>query len=171
VDGQSVNMIRDNSDYIELIKEHLEFGDFKSSSGLLLTWKLDIIKLLPEQSEMMEYLYPMYKCIGIETGGMLLALSVSGSFSGIIRKQSEGDQVYEPQFYYSRYNADSKKVITLVDDVVTTESSMKRAALVLHQHNIKVGEYLCILDRRPKEFKTLEITSLVTNQDLGLPAL
>jgi len=158
-------------DCIELINSGIEFGDFKSHSGLNLTWRFDVISLLSVQGELMDHISPMFRTIGIEVGGMLLSCAYEGSLAGIIRKESEGDKVYEPQFYYSRYNPSEYPIVTLVDDVVTTEVSIKRAALVLHQHKIKVGEYLCIVDRRPDHLKSLKITSITNHKELGLPEL
>lgn len=100
----------------------------------------------------MAMLQPNYPTVGIELGGLLLTEAHGGSF---IRKDGT---------HYS--NGYQPKKVSLVDDVVTTETSMTEAFLALDKLGIEVGEYLCILDRREPANRILAIRSLVTTADL-----
>jgi len=153
---------------LDIVKSCIKTGDFELHLGQRSSWICDLLDVRSDFEMLICELKPMLPLVGIEFGGVLLVVSQrdvsSGSSlisNGIIRKSGE----YYPG-YYSEYS-DFKKIVSLVDDVVTTEISMREAELVLNSRGVSVGEYLCVLDRRKDVDKKLKIRSLVTLEQLG----
>ena len=148
----------DKDFWIPIIKSRcIRYGDFTLHSGIKSTWICDLLVLLPSFPALMLELKPSnFPLVGIEFGGALLVTMAYPTTSGIIRKDG------------STYNIPRYKKLTLVDDVVSTESSFLDAKEYLEASGYEIVEYLAILDRRKEENKTLIIRSLITAEDLGL---
>lgn len=172
MDGQSVNMDYETNleEYKDLIRQNIKIGRFVLHSGQQSTWIFDGLPLTSDFLNFMDYLYPQYKTMGIEFLGAILALSYDGNMAGIIRKDGN---ILEPPVYGARMNSynNPRKIVTLVDDVVTTEASFNVATHFLKEKGIEVGEYIVLLDRRKEIDKHLEIKSLATSKDFDLPSL
>lgn len=155
-------------EYKFLIRQNITIGRYTLHGGQQSTWIFDGLPLLYDFTDFMAYLWPQYKLIGIEFLGSLLSLSYEGSGAGIIRKDGS---IKEPPLFGARMNdiKISKRIVTLVDDVVTTEASMLQATYYLKKQNIEVGEYLVLLDRRSDNEKNLDIKSIATSKDFDLP--
>lgn len=61
--------------------------------------------------------------------------------------------------------------VALVDDVVTTERQFKIAKQAFTVGGLIVAAYFVVLDRRPPEYRTLEVSSLVAAADLDMEPL
>ena len=149
-------------EYKNSVLRNITYGEFTLHSGQHSTWIFDALPLLSDFVDFMVYLDPKFTTMGIEFCGSLLAIAKDGVNAGIIRKDGK---IYEPPSYGSRYN---RRIVTLVDDVVTTEGSFISATMSLAAANIQVGEYIALLDRRQDEERTLDIRSLLSYKDLGL---
>jgi len=136
---------------LELVKRCIRYGDFTLHSGQKSGWVCDLLLVQRYFPSFLASLKPTYPVVGIELGGLLLS-QPGGAF---IRKDGS---------YYS--NGYQPIWVSLLDDVVTTEQSMSEASLALDKLGIEVREYLCVLDRRSREHRILEIRSLVTAIDL-----
>jgi len=136
------------------VQSCVRFGNFELHSGEKSTWICDLLLIRHLLPAFCYHLKPKHQVVGIELGGMLLA----GLEAGFIRK----DMTY----YSVRRNL--PLVVSLIDDVVTTEISMLKACMALEELGIEVGEYLCVLDRREPDCRTLEVRSLVTADQLDL---
>jgi len=132
----------------------ITYGSFTLHSGDKSTWICDILKVRDKFNEFLFELFPTKPLVGIEFGGALLAYSWS-PFSGIYRKDGS---IYLP--------SGTQHDISLIDDVVTTETSMKEAENGLREIGVNIVERLCILDRRKNP--VLEIKSLFTASDFNL---
>lgn len=142
---------------IQVFKDCIKYGDFTLHSGQKSSWIFDALLGREHWSAWLRVLQQVYPPVGIEFGGSLLAQTMGG---GIIRQDGT---YYEP-----RWLTAPTSLVSLIDDVCTTEASFNRATAELANQGIKVGEYLCLLDRRKLENKTLGVRSLVTAEGLGL---
>ena len=144
--------------YLIPMKECIEYGDFTLHSGDKSNWKCDLMKM----RETFYSLTNLLQCskniptVGIMTGGAFLAYAHNPYNCGIVLPKE--NKVYLPQEW-----GDGRKV-NLIDDVVTTESSIKEAIKLLKKNDIIVSEIFTILDRRV--YKEITIHSLFTTQDL-----
>lgn len=129
-----------------------------SHSDLKLTWWFDarnIWHLFPTLFRLMNT--SGYIPAGIETCGWELATAITRTN---IRVTKDG--------YVYVYGKLNKKVkVILIDDVVTTETSIKMALEALNKNDIQPYRIMCILDRR--ENPTLRIESLLKPEDLDMP--
>jgi len=141
---------------VKTIKSCIRYGDFTLHAGQKSDWICDLLSIRHHLSSYRHLLHPKHQTVGIELGGYLL----SGLDHGLLRKGGA--------YYETTNRAPPRYIVSLMDDVCTTEDSFDLGAGVLAQHGIEVGEYLCVLDRRKPENKNLEIRSLVTAEDLGL---
>jgi orotate phosphoribosyltransferase len=141
--------------FMEIMHSCIRYGEFTLHSGRKTDWLCDLLLVREMLPTFCYTLKPQYKTVGIELGGFLMSGAMG---SGFIRKDGT---------YYPR-KRNEPLIVTLVDDVVTTETSLKAATEVLVGLGLVVGEYICILDRRNQADKTLEVRSLVTAADLGL---
>ena len=125
-------------------------GDFTLHSGQRSNWICDLFQVWSTGwfSRFILALDSSYPLVGVEFGGAVLALCSNRS-CGLIRK----DGTYIP--HWSR-----PKEVSLVDDVVTTESSLAEASIALDVLGVQVKEYLCVLDRREPGTEILEVRSL-----------
>ena len=137
---------------INIIKSSIIYGDFILHSGDYSNWKCNLELIKDYYKYLMNILDPKYQVIGIETEGAKLSLSMK-RFGYTISETWKGPRSF---------------MCSLVDDVVTTESTMKKTTEYLIQYGITIGEYLCVLDRRKENEKSLDIKSIVTSKDLGL---
>jgi len=142
---------------IKDLKECIVHKDVLLHSGRKSSWIFDILLLRDRLHPIAERLNPQFPPVGIENGGMLLALSLNGG-NGILRKSGE----YYPPMWASR------SPISLIDDVVTTETSLRESIKYLEVHEVEVGEILCVLDRRRSNRRSLEVKALVTSEQLGI---
>jgi len=143
---------------IKDLKECIVHKDVLLHSGGRSSWIFDILLIRDRLYSLANKLDPRFPPVGIENGGMLLALSLN-SGNGILRKSGE----YYPPMWTS------KSPISLIDDVVTTETSLRNSIKHLDDHGIEVGEILCVLDRRRPNRRALEVKALVTPDQLGIP--
>jgi len=158
-------IMTDLEEYKNSVLRHITYGEFILHSGQHSTWIFDAIPLLSDFIDFMVYLDPKFTTMGIEFCGSLLAIAKDGGRAGIIRKDGK---IYEPPSYKICWKRDNRRIVTLVDDVVTTEGSFLSSTRSLAAANIQVGEYIALLDRRPDEERTLDIRSIVSYKDLGL---
>lgn len=133
----------------------IRYGSFHLHSGEESEWLCDLLPLRHMFSMYRYLLKPKHQTVGIELGGYLL----SGLENGIIRKDGT---------YYESASRNPPHVVSVMDDVVTTEASLNLAQRVLQTYGIVVAEYLCILDRRKPEIQTLNVRSLVSPTDLSV---
>lgn len=136
------------------VQQCIKYGNFTLHSGQTSNWICDLLLARNKFNEMMYALWPQYPVIGIEFCGALLAFSWS-RWAGFLRKDGE---LYLPSMHNS--------IISLVDDVVTTEQSFLEAENILNNRGVEVGERLAIFDRRQNS--TLEIKTLFAAKDFGL---
>lgn len=142
--------------HLESVRSCITHGDFILHSGQSSTWLCDLLLKWPNWFALWAYaLEPSFDPVGIELGGLLL-VNAGFNRAGFIRKDGT---------YYPRTDS---HVVSLFDDVVTTERSLTEASMALDKLGIEVGEFLCVLDRRKPGEKILEVRSLVTAADLGL---
>ena len=143
------------SDVVGIVKQCVKYGQFELHSGKRSNWICDLLEAKEFFKHFVYLLVPRHTLVGIEFGGALLVASTKTNY-GIVRKDSN---------FYAPGLIKDGRIITLVDDVVTTEDSFRHAEMILNHYSISVGERLVVLDRR-KEI-TLPIRSLVTAQMLG----
>lgn len=140
---------------IQVVKDCIRKGDFTLHSGQKSNWICD----LNIAHTSLDWLGTKMDChpttlVGIEFLGAMIAKQKAGNFAGYIRKNGS---LYAPQTF---------KEITLIDDVVTIETSFKWAEEILSKHDFTIASRWVVLDRRPPGENTLEINSLVTAADL-----
>ncbi len=128
-------------------------GDFTLHSGQKSKYLFDTMKLISNH-DFMEEFYNFVDgdfLVGIEFGGSILA-SMYGSETlkfAIIRKDG------------TIYGSPIPKRFVLLDDVVTTENSIRTASKLLSNIGYYYDEVKCIVDRRNKENKSLHIESML----------
>ena len=157
----------------ETFKSAIKHGDFTLHSGEQTNWIFDTLTILDDLNLNYGYLaskFPIYLekgkliCFGIEFGGAIIAQRLFNT-PGIIRKNGD---VYIPKFYKKIYHSGTiipalNDKVMILDDVVTTESSMRWAEDILKKKDIEVDYRGCILDRRSIDNrKEYPIYSLVT---------
>ena len=145
---------------IEIVKDCIREGDFTLSSGEKSIWLCDVFLVIDELAEIhLDYHIPLYGgvVVGIELGGALISYKCFTNH-GMVRKN---EAVYLPVTYKSSPS------IILLDDVVTTEKTMRRAESVLEKQGIPVSSRWCILDRRePSARDNYVINSLVKWEEI-----
>jgi len=136
-----------------IIKTCISEGNFVLHSGQRSKYLFDVLKLIDKEEFLSEF-YRFVHCdfiVGIEFGGAILASINSGRNLrfAIIRKDGTiyGDKI--PKDY------------VLLDDVVTTENSVRKAMEQLGGLGHYPDEIRCIVDRRNKENKSLHIESML----------
>ena len=140
---------RERAKFLKDIHGCVQHGSFTLHSGGHSEWMCDLLPIRSQFGLYKGLLRPSHRSVGIELGGFLL----SGVGHGLIRK--DGSYYPEP---------DGPRVVTLMDDVVTTEGSLLMGTEALKDYGVEVAEYLCILDRRINA--TLPLRSLVTANEL-----
>ena len=139
------------------INTTLRRGDFTLHSGQKSKYLFDIMKLINNEdflSKFREFTKGDF-LVGIEFGGAILA-SLDGGYTkkfAIIRKDG------------TIYGSPIPKKYVLLDDVVTTENSVRMASEQLAKQLGGIGHYpdeiKCIVDRRKKEHRSLHIESML----------
>jgi orotate phosphoribosyltransferase len=136
----------ENIIYHSLIK-----GNFILHSGQKSTYMFDIMKLISNfdfHREFCQFVNDDF-LVGIEFGGAILA-TVNGLDFAIIRKDG------------TIYGSPIPKRFVLLDDVVTTENSLRTAIKQIHdQTGYYPDEIKCIVDRRSEKMKALHIESML----------
>ena len=136
-----------------IIYQCLKEGDFILHSGQKSKYLFDTMELIRNE----DFLEEFYEFIGndfvvgIEFGGAILAAMNSG-YQGkfaVIRKDG------------TIYGSLIPKKFVLLDDVVTTENSIRTAAKLLSNIGHCYNKVKCIVDRRNKENKLLHIESML----------
>ena len=159
--------------YKNKIQSCIKYGDFILHSNDKTTWNCDLMEIQDSFNSIMtaSQLDKSFTTVGIMTGGAFLAYAHNPQNSGIINLPK--NEVYLPGYITNFYNPESTVnglvEVNLVDDVVTTESSIKKAIALLKDRNVMINEIFTILDRRynPK----LNIRSLFTPKDFDLKYL
>ena len=138
-----------------IIYTSLKRGDFTLHFGQKSTHLFDIMKLIRDY-DFCEEFYNFVDgdfLVGIEFGGAILATLDGGNANedfAVIRKDG------------TIYGSPIPKDYVLLDDVVTTENSIR---LAIEQIYNKTGYYpikiKCIVDRRKKDRKSLNIESML----------
>lgn len=129
-------------------------GDFKLHSGQRTRYLFDTMKLIRNNEFLREFCKFVQGdfLVGIEYGGSILSAINAGyrvKFA-IIRKDGTiyGDEI--PKNY------------VIIDDVVTTENSVRLASKQIYdQLGCHPSKIKCIVDRRKKENKSLHIESML----------
>lgn len=158
----------------ETVRCALQFGEFKSHSGLSLYWMLDLLLVQGSFGHFIKALEPKYPLAGIVTGGYLLALAQGkvGRFSGQPHRGTwnpEGKIMVKGDKVYGGLGGSYPRLVSLVDDVVTTGRSLVEARRALRSVGIEVGECLTVMDRRPDYARTAtSVRSLYLPGDFGL---
>ena len=144
----------------EIVKDCIREGEFILSSGENSTWLCDLLQGIDDLVEIhLNYHIPLYGGIGIgiELGGALIAYKCFTSH-GMIRKD---ETIYLPNTYKSAPS------IILLDDVVTTEKTMRKAESVFKEQGIPISSRWCVLDRRePSARDSYVINSLVKWEEI-----
>lgn len=142
-------------------------GDFTLSSGSKSNWICDLLEISPLFPSIMQLLvFPNVDTIlmGIEFGGALLAATYKKDF-GVVRKDGS---------VYSIRDLSNYEKIIIVDDVVTTGSSLLKArdAIELKCPKLTTGGqriyFACVLDRRENPDEKLGLKSILNLSDLAL---
>lgn len=143
---------------IDILNRCIIEGEVTLHSGQTSDWLCDIGLAQGWFYHFHTMLQPPEKLVGIEFwGAMLVAAWAPVSFlAGTVRKDGK---VYMATVGH--------KQVALVDDVVTTEATMRHATNLLNAKGYEVWKYYCILDRRKPEDMGLPINSLATAADLG----
>jgi orotate phosphoribosyltransferase len=130
-------------------------GDYVLHSGQKSMYLFDVMKLIRDYDWCKEFYQFVDNdfIVGIEFGGAILATLDGGNQNedfAIIRKDG------------TIYGSSIPKDYVLLDDVVTTENSLRK---VMEQIYNKTGYYpmkiKCIVDRRNKDKKSLDIESML----------
>ena len=132
-------------------------GDFTLHSGQKSSYLFDVMKLIKNPDFLLDF-HDFTRgnfLVGIELGGAILA-AIDGGYTkdfAIIRKDG------------TIYGSPIPKEYVLLDDVVTTENSLRTATTQLARQLGGIGHYpneiKCIVDRRGKENKSLHIESML----------
>ncbi len=133
-------------------------GEFVSHSGLRLPWKFDIDLLADEQVRQLceSFGFGDGAVCGIETGGGRMA-----------RIMSDTPILYNPRTKSLSIPLHWSDEVWLVDDVVTTGTSLVQAERALSRAGIKVSRKLCLLDRTSESGAVIAgIESLAKSEDL-----
>ena len=137
-----------------LINSAIEQGDFVLSSGNKTNWYFDALHLRQHFNWFMKILKPQRMPMGILTGGGMMVEN-SNYTGGLIDIKNE--TIYLPP---NRAKHSQASWISLIDDVVTTEHSLKEAERILNKYGFSVYERLVLLDRRMLEDITLNVKSI-----------
>ena len=114
--------MKDKEELKEIIKERcITYGDFTLQSGQKSNWKCDLLNARDYYEDMVVLLMPFIPLYGMELSGYLLAISWD-KHSGLVRKTGE----------VQKHTKAIESDITLIDDVVTTEKSIKYANKLLN---------------------------------------
>lgn len=128
-------------------------GDFILHSGQKSTYLFDTMKLIKNPDFLLDF-HDFTRgdfLVGIEFGGAILA-AIDGGYTkdfAIIRKDG------------TIYGSPIPKRFVLLDDVVTTENSVRTASKLLSNIGYYYDEIKCIVDRRNRENKSLHIESML----------
>lgn len=132
-------------------------GDFTLHSGQKSKYLFDVMKLIKNPDFLLDF-HEFTKgdfLVGIELGGAILA-AIDGGYVkdfAIIRKDG------------TIYGSPIPKKYVLLDDVITTENSVRMASKQLVEQLGGIGhhpdEIKCIVDRRKKENRALHIESML----------
>ena len=135
----------------EKILSCLKQGNFTLHSGQKSEYIFDVMQLIADfdfQQEFCEFVNGDF-LVGVEFGGSILAMLNGNEDYAIIRKNG------------TIYGSLIPKDYVLLDDVVTTENSLRTAMKQLHD---KIGYYpdeiKCVVDRRAEKDKSLHIESM-----------
>lgn len=148
----------------KLLRRCMVFGDYTMHSGEHSLWLFDCLKLFEDPDlfrQAMDALKLYWPVAGIEYGGSLLAAMRAGEGNStpiLVRKESEGGGIY----YAQNSGRAWEHKITLIDDVVTTGTSMWMAKMSLEMEGFKVIRQVCILNRSPNQYPA---ECLVTRQE------
>lgn len=131
-------------------------GKFKLHSGEESTYIFDVLEIIHDQEFLKAFRefvkYETY-LVGIEFGGSIMA-ALSGKPFGIIRKDGT---VYGniPDNY------------TLIDDVVTTENSLRNAhkSLVMKYNFKPINQFMCVVDRRSFNKRYLHVEAMLVHSE------
>lgn len=131
-------------------------GKFKLHSGDESNYIFDVLEIIHDQEFLKafrEFIKYEDYLVGIEFGGSILA-AISGKPFGIIRKDGT---VY----------GDVPDNYTLIDDVVTTETSLRNAYTTLTiSHNFKpINQFMCVVDRRPYDKRDLHVEAMLVHSE------
>ena len=163
----------------ETVRCAIRHEDFESHSGLSLRRHCDLLLVQESFGHFVKALDPQYPLAGIVTGGYLLALSqgkLSSRLFGSIPLHSRwtprGKIMVKGSKVYNNDLGPYPRVVSLIDDVVTTGKSFEEASTALHALGIGVGERLVVMDRRsPAARADVQIRSLFLPGDFGLEGL
>jgi len=150
-----------HSDEIKsLVQKTIKYGTFTLHSRQSSSWICDLTLIQDSFFNILKMMPIKGIAVGLEFNGAILSSQYEDGHHGILRKDSN---LYV-DIYAQRYIKD----VTIIDDVVTTESSLINATRICEGQGLNVVGYSVVLDRRSEENKTLLIASLVTCHDLGL---
>ena len=151
-------------------------GDFTLKSGIksnfylnlrhLVTWP----HLIRDISDIIKYYLPNDKFLvcGLPYAGIPYAMSISILYdipSIILRKQQKTHGL--KNWIDGLEKTDTKKVV-LIEDIISTGSSIESALPILEQHGLEVIKVICLVDRREPELKN---SKKELDEKLGLESL
>jgi len=135
-----------------IIHTCLKEGNFTLHSGQKSKYLFDVIKLIDNfdfQQEFARFVDGDF-LVGIEFGGSILAMLNGNENFAIIRKDG------------TIYGNKIPKEYVLIDDVITTENSVRTAITQLYK---TIGYYpeeiKCVVDRRQYNLKSLHVESML----------
>ena len=151
-------------------------GDFTLKSGEKSNFYLNLRNLvqtphiLRDISDMIKYYLPNDKFLvcGLPYAGIPYAMSISILYdipSIILRKQQKTHGL--KNWIDGLEKTETKKVV-LIEDIISTGSSIESAIPILKQHGLEIIKVICIVDRRKPEIKN---SKKIIDEKLGLVSL
>lgn len=150
-------------------------GDFTLKSGKKSNFYLNLRNivtqpyLIRDVSDIIKHYLPSdnFLICGLPYAGIPYSMSVSILYdipSIILRKQQKNHGL--KNWIDGLENTDIKKVV-LIEDIITTGSSIESALPILENHGLEVIKVICIVDRRSNKDldKKINIVSLFTLDD------
>ena len=151
-------------------------GDFTLKNGEKSNFYLNLRNLvqtphiLRDISDLIKYYLPNDKFLvcGLPYAGIPYAMSISILYdipSIILRKQQKTHGL--KNWIDGLEKTETKKVI-LIEDIISTGSSIESAIPILKQHGLEIIKVICIVDRRKPEIKN---SKKIIDEKLGLVSL
>lgn len=134
----------------QLSNEYFDKYQFEANPGLLKRVSQAMVPLIPSDTDLLG---------GLELGGVPIATILSqmtGLPTVFVRK--------EAKHYGTRRLAEGAdvagRVVTLIEDVITTGGAVRNAALALRGDRAEVATVVCAIDRRPATGSVLDEASV-----------
>ena len=132
-------------------------GNIRLYSGYETNWFFDFVKTFHLSPQIYSLMSPNYNPVGILTGGGLI--SSAGIFRDVNTsmfniKLTGLVDVKNEVFYPPRYNCAEDNHITLIDDVLSTGKSIKKAREIIEKYGKEKGEEYVIAEQKVLLYRT-----------------